>query len=167
MGLLKAQVPLILSLLLLVGCGTTTHAKVAESNPPHVAADAKTQTPRTPQCALYGVIIAIGLLQRDHGPWPGIVQLRRGWAAIPPEAQRATRSFAADPSSQIAARYTSLLKTIDQATKALHRGDSNAFRKLIDGARPAVAAASSAAHHAHLQCTIVSTDRTSTLTFGG
>ena len=162
-----APLAALLALIFLVGCSATTHREDAKSSPPPATTAAKTKTPQTPQCALYGVVIAVGLLERDHGPWPGLVKLRPGWALVPPEAHLATGSFAGDPSGRLATTYATLLRRIDDATSALRRGDAVGFRRLIDGSRSTVAAVSSAAARAHVRCAIVSADRTSTLTFGG
>jgi hypothetical protein len=162
-------------LLGLTGCQSTGRAK-----PRHTALPGKvtatvattgtveTKAPGSPQCAFYGVTLAVGLLSQYHGPLPTVTKLRKAWPRVVTESRNANRLFE-HPSARlrpVAASYKALLATIDEASAALDRGDTTEFRSVIDHARSTLASAEREAKHARLTCQIKSKDG-STLTFGG
>jgi hypothetical protein len=127
-----------------------------------------TKAPGSPQCAFYGVTLAVGLLSQYHGRLPTVTKLRKAWPRVVTESRNANRLFE-HPSARlrpVAASYQTLLRTIDEASAALERGNTAEFRSVIDHARPTLASAQREATRAHLRCQIKSKDG-STLTFGG
>jgi hypothetical protein len=159
----------VVALLGLTGCQAAGRAQ-----PRHAAlsgsatATVATKAPGSPQCAFYGVTLAVGLLSQYHGRLPTITKLRHTWPRVVAESRNADRLFDNPPARlrPLAASYKALLATIDEAAAALERGDTAAFRSVIDHSRPTLASAQREAKHAHLRCQITSKDG-STLTFGG
>jgi hypothetical protein len=161
--------PALVLLLGLTGCQSG-----GQAHPRHTALSSKTtatvatKAPGSPQCAFYGVTLAIGLLSQYHGPLPTVTKLRQAWPRVVTESRNANRLFE-HPSArllQVSASYKALLATIDEASAALERGNTAEFRSVIDHARPTLASAQREAKHVHLRCQITSKDG-STLTFGG
>jgi hypothetical protein len=166
--LIRAELAVVL-LLGLTGCQSAGRA-----HPRHTALSSKTtatvatKSPGSPQCAFYGVTLAVGLLSQYHGTLPTVTKLRRAWPRVVTESRNANRLFEHPPARlrPVAASYQTLLAAIDEASAALERGNTAEFRSVIDHARPTLASAQREAKRAHLRCQIKSKDG-STLTFGG
>jgi hypothetical protein len=162
-------------LLGLTGCGSAgrayaRHTALSSSTTSTVATTGTiaTKAPGSPQCAFYGVTLAVGLLSQYHGALPTVTKLQKAWPRVVTESRNANRLFEDPPARlrPVAASYKVLLAAIDEASAALARGDTTEFRSVIDHARPTLASAEREAEHAHLRCQIKSKDG-STLTFGG
>jgi outer membrane murein-binding lipoprotein Lpp len=167
--------------LLVAGCQSHQHRAQARTGQtatvPTVAAAATTSrgatttTARaagTPQCAFYGVTVALALLLQHDQQLPPIAKLRPAWAELDAEAHNANRLFTPPPASlrPVAPGYRLLLGSIDSAAAALQRGDIQAFRGLLNHSSKNLKSLSVSAKRAHLKCTVRSADG-STLTFGG
>jgi hypothetical protein len=164
--------------LLVVGCQSHHHrAQATTGQTATAAATAPTsrgatttasRAPGTPQCAFYGVTVALALLLQHDRQLPPLAKLRPAWAKLDAEAHNANRLFTPPPVSlgPVAPGYRLLLGSIDSAAAALARGDIQAFRGLLSHSRKNLKSLSESARRAHLKCIVRSADG-STLTFGG
>jgi hypothetical protein len=149
------------------GCGSAQPRTNRSTQRPSVTAAGRALG--TPQCGLYTVTLTLALLRQHAAHLPPAARLRPAWARVVAVADNANRLFEGSPTRLRALKpsYEALRATINEAAAALRRGDTAAFRRLINQAGPTLASVSRAASHAHLKCTIKSSTDHSTLTFGG
>ena len=165
------RVAVLVLVFVLVGCGsqsrTVRSGKDSAAGVKRVVKD-RGRMPG-PACSFYAVTVAVGLLEQHAVPAAKLRSAagRRGWKRLITEAHRSTRLFEhAGEYQAVAVGYRQLVARLDAAYAGLARSDLTAYRRELRAARGPLKSVEAAADRTSLGCTIVSSDGSSTLTFG-